>query len=208
MKKMGMDVLEHEPVNHQHRSPQLRPIHALNRGSVILEEISHIVAEGLDPMDEELESTLYHLAEVHDADLVEFIAVKFGIVTSAQERNPFLVMTGATVAQRLLDRHRANPEDFREALFQVIEEEIQADDDCRFYDLEDFEDRTFEELEELALLSGNPILEEFLHFATDLDAIFQKRAYLFSYLEHRYSDYFNLPRLTPQYLAVQIAWII
>jgi hypothetical protein len=187
-------------------SPILNPIHGLNQGSEILEEIGHQIIQMAENFEhfEVLEDYLEQISENHGDDLLDFVILKFGIVTSGQESQSLFVMSPAQVAERILERFHTNPKEFQMAFDQVIQEELKAADHARQFDLQDFEDRVYSELEELVYLSNNPALFELIQFVDDLDAIFHDKSYLFSFLEHRYAQHFGLPNLTAQYLSVQI----
>jgi hypothetical protein len=180
----------------------LRPVHVANRGAEILEELH---AQAVEPTDERLIDKLAHLEERYSTELLHFVLVKFGLVTSRPEQAIANGMAPAPVAERIFKRFRDNPTDFQDSLEMVLEEEKRTLEMTTLFDLQEFERRTIEELVELFMLSGNPILEEVLKFAQDLDQVFQGSSYLFNYLEHRYANYFESGAQTPEQLAVQVA---
>ena len=180
----------------------LRPIPYAERGKEILEEILSLSTQS---EEEDLDNFFQEVQREFGELLVYFVALKFGIVTSANEKDDLRVMEPELVARRILGRYRMGSEDFCLAFCQVLMEEKSAALHAPKLDLHDFEHATSEEVRELSILSGNPAFLELLKFADDLDGIFQQKAFLFSYLEHRYSEYFRVSSYTPQNLAVQIA---
>lgn len=206
MKREGLQGTHATSAAQEMLSPNavLRPISMIACGEEVLEELAIQAVALDDPHAEAFDAFLEDLKDRFDAALLAFVAVKFGIITSSEHESPLRIMLPARIAQRMLQRFEMDPDEFREALTQVLQEEQSSVRRTQEQNLDEFEALVLHEIDELSMLSQNGALKEVMNFAADLDHIFQGRACLFSYLELRYSTYFGRSRLTPQELAVQI----
>ena len=180
----------------------LRPLHLLDQGALILDEVR---LQATEEEDEALVQWLADKSESHGEELLGFICIKFGLITTKGDDLFVRVLEAQAVAERILTQHRHNQEAFRQAFIDVMDEEVRAAESISYLDMREFEGKVFEELAHLVTLSRNPELEKILFFVDDLERIFQGQAFVFSYLEHRYGECFGTSSMTPQYLAVQIA---